>query len=269
MKNAILTTILLFAVAMTAAAQPEIAPRTVETEGLHGLVRMVVTTWNYMLSDSSGYAVDNSTTMTFDTAGRLTMYVEMGSDGLDGVYSYDYDTQGRISRYQLHYGEPHTETYVYDDGGRLWYTEVRYSDAFQESNHGNVVTAYDKQGRVLTIEDTMWKQTYVYSYNQDGTLRSITTQYNKGETTMYYGQHGLDSVTGTKYYEYDDNGNVVKMVTKWPNLNEIYTITYTYDKADFDMYGNWWFRKITCSDGTQAFERRQIIYYEEEKNKNK
>ena len=265
MKNALLITILLCAVAMATTAQPEVAPRTVETEGMHGPVRMVVTTWNYKLSDSSGYAIDNSTTMTFDTAGRLTMYVEMGSDGLDGVYSYDYDAQGRIARHRLHFGEPHTETYVYDNAGRLLYTEVRYSDAFHESDHRNVVKAYDQQGRGLAIEDTAWKQTYVYAYNQDGTPKIISTKFNKGETTLYYGQYGLDSVSGVgvHYYQYDNKGNVVKDVSKWPNLNQVYTTTYTYDESDFDMYGNWWFREMTYSDGKQTFERRQIIYYED------
>lgn len=264
MKKVLLTTILLCAMAITAAAQPEM-PRTVTSEGLRGPVRMVVTTWNYESPDSSGgYAISCSTTQTFDTAGRLTMHIEMDAVGLDNVLSYDYDAQGRITKVQSYFGEPYTETYVYAPDGRLLYTEVSYVDAFAESNCRNEVTDYDKQGRVLAFKNTTYGYICDYAYHTDGSLKSLTSKHGQREETSYYGPYGLDSVSGTKYYTYDERGNVVQTVSKWPNLNQTRKVSYSYDDY-FDSYGNWKLRNLTYSDKDEtfeAFERRQIIYYE-------
>ncbi len=265
MKKVLLTTILLCAVVATVVAQPDIVPRTVVSEGLRGPVRMVVTVWSYESPDSSGaYAINCSTTQTFDTAGRLTMHIEMDANGLDNVLSYEYDAYGHITKVQSHFGEPYTETYVYAPDGRLLYTDMRFVDVFAQYNCRNEVTAYDKQGRVLAVEDSTNRYTYVYAYHTNGTLKSLTSKYRQSEETSYYGPYGLDSVSGSCYYTYDDQGNVVQKVTKSPNITQQSVISYKYDEY-IDSYGNWMHRNLSYSDDNQtfeAFENRQIIYYE-------
>ena len=256
MKNVLLT-ILLCAVALTAAAQPALSPITAKVTGLKGRVKMVSTAMLFIFGDE-GYGISTVTTSLYDTDGRLTDETEQSADGLDGDRSYRYDTQGRIASVRFAGGDGgRNEIYRYATDGRLLGVEaVDHQDG---ERRGYIVTEYDAHGRPAAMSDTTYGITYTFTYTAQGTLATSTmTRFDK-PTVTYYGTNGKDSVMyngrRTAVFQYNNRGDLVSM-------QRLVTCTYTYDDTFRDCYGNWLWRKITYNDGTEFFEDRTIIYYE-------
>lgn len=73
-----------------------------------------------------------------------------------------------------------------------------------------------------------------------------------------------DGTLLTDIFTYDDNGNLVKKVTKseGPDGDYITTFDYNYDSDSFDEHGNWVKRNVHCSDTNMKdyLETRKIYY---------
>ena len=271
MKKTPLTTILLCAAAMTATAQPVATSPTVASEGLHGPVKMVMSSTIFNTTEGDA-AISTSQTWLFDTAGRLTDYISMSEDGIQhGTATYRYDAHGRLASTSYWGGDAsHDGKYIYTDDGRLLRIEVVYHQ--DESKMAYFVTGCDAQKHITAIMDTSnGGITYRYSYDDAGQLKTSSyTMFGKPVVT-YYGPYGIDSTVseGTKsIYQYNERG---ELILERLNLFSISTEPqwiYTYDPDWRDKYGNWHWRKITTlPDGTEYVEDRLIIFYDEENKK--
>ena len=270
MKKALLTTILLCAVAMTAASQPVIVPPTVASEGLHGPVKMVMSSTIFNTNEGDA-AISTSQTWLFDSAGRLTDNISMSEDGMHDLATYRYDAHGRLAS-ASHWGgdASRDEKYIYANDGRLLRIEVSWHQ--DESTHAYLVTGYDAQKRTTVIKDTANREiTYRYSYDDAGRLKTSSyTMFGKPIVT-YYGPYGIDSTVseGAKTtYQYNERGELFFERYKHFSISTEPQWNYTYDSDWHDKYGNWHSRRITLPDGTECTEDRLIIFYDEE-NKQK
>lgn len=260
--------ILLCAAAMTAMAQPVIVPPTVASEGLCGPVKMVMSSKIFNTTEGDA-AISTSETWLFDAAGRLTDYISMSEDGMHGVMTYRYDAFGRPASASYWGGDAsRDEKYIYADDGRLLRIEVSW---FQdESTQSYLVTGTNSQKRTTAIMDTSGGGiTYRYSYDDAGRLKTTSyTMFGKPVVT-YYGPYGMDSTVseGAKTtYQYNERGELVLERQVHFSISNEPQSTYTYDPDWRDQYGNWHARTITLPDGTEYFEDRRIIFYEEENN---
>lgn len=255
MKKALLTTMLLFA-AIMAAGQTLVTP-TCRNHGLKGKVHIVQYAWLYDTGD--GYAIGNTKTQVYDTAGRLVYELEMSPDGLDDDLYYTYDSLGRLATETTTKHEPFTDTYHYGPDGRLLTIERRHSsEPFTEFDNTMTVQRYDTKGRPTELKT--YGQPRLYSYWPNGEIRHVSEpdiKYN-----AYYNEQGLldsiNAISSRHYYHYNESGDLISEDTHTSTAH--FHTEYTYDF--FDSHGNWTDRTMDSNDGTNSFDRRTIIYYE-------
>ena len=244
-----------------------VIPPTVTSEGLHGPVKMVMSSTIFNTTEGDA-AISTSETWLFDTAGRLTDNISMSEDGMHDLATYRYDAHGRIASASYRGGDAtRDETYIYTDDGKLLRIEVSWFH--DESTQAYLVTGCDAQKRTTAIKDTAnGGITYRYSYDDAGRLKTSSyTMFGKPVVT-YYGPYGMDSTVskGAKTtYQYNDRGELVLERLKHFSISNEPQSTYTYDPDWRDQYGNWHSRRITLPDGTECFEDRLIIFYDENK----
>lgn len=262
----LMTTILLCAATMMAAAQPTIAPPTLASEGLRGPVKMVMSSTLYT-TESGDAAICTSETWLFDSDGRLTDYLSMSDDGQNYSTTYRYNAQGGLASASYRGGDgTREETYVYAADGGLLRIEVDYPG---ESKLAYLVTGTDAQKRPTTMLDTSSEGvSYSFSHDNSGRQKTVTTTMFGKQTVTYHGLYGIDSTISPNeriVYQYNEHGDLALRVWKNYNIPAEHRDTYTYDLHWIDRYGNWRWRKITFHDGTEFsefFEDRQIIYNE-------
>lgn len=274
MKKVLLTTILLSAVAMTASAQNiSVTSPTLRNDNLKGPVRAVLTTTVYEVGEGDEYGFFQVENSSYDTVGRLLYSINTSPDGLDDVFTYNYDSLGRLATVDSRRREVYTDTYRYNAAGQLESIEERWP---KEGGKNSLNTTYnvvrrDSQGRPLRIEGDMnedgMRWVYSYEYRADGHTVIQKVEPQGMETRKYYNQRGtLDSAMygSTKTtFTYNEHGDM----TEYRDLNafsaeRITTYSYPEEEWLFDKYGNWTTRYITFHDGSKCFETRTIIYYE-------
>lgn len=272
MKKALLTTILLCAVAMTAAAQNiYVTAPTLRNDNLKGPVRAVLTTTVYEVEEGDEFGSFQVENCSYDTAGRLLYSIYLLSSGIDGVTTYDYDSQGRLTKVSARQVPTYTETYHYNDSDQL--ESIEYIGHEQEKSTYHVVKR-DTKGRPLLIEETpsgdSLHYTESYEYCVDGySVTERNGRYGIIRRTYYNINGTKDSVvTGQNFketYIYNANGNLLEeRVDGMSNYPDGAVVTYRYPEEEWltDRHGNWTTRYITGANGNKFIEMRTIIYYE-------
>jgi len=179
-------------------------------------------------------ALSQSTTYTYDTAGRMVTE----TDPLSRSTAFAYNSRGKLtSRTKPDNG---TITYVYDAVGRI--LEKHYPDnttaTYSYDQNGNMITAanqnigyaftYDVNNRLTGVTDSFYR-TVTYQYDAAGNRTSMTSP--EGLTTTYtYNDAGRLTGTGNfaGYFTltYDAAGRRTQLA--YPNGT---TAAYTYDAA--------------------------------------
>lgn len=176
-----------------------------------------------MPKDASDYIYTDNVYFTYDNLNRVTtrknynLDIFGGTDNfiLGGVYTYEYDADGRMSKSMLYWDEEKTRlfekvTYEYDVDGRL-INKTRESDQFGQ------FVADDKQE---------------YEYDSEGRLVKVsgyTLDYSTGQLVVY------NYIT----YDYDDNGNMIEMTAMIADETVTEKHEYKYDttaKASETIY---------------------------------
>ncbi len=250
MKKALLTTVLFFALAMTAAAQQELFVPTAASDGLKGPVYVVQATRWYTYGNQDVYPYTST-----DVYGRdgLKMYNTYISEvGYCETVLYWKDKQGRLTD-MIYDGNEYGPHYVYSDDGRLLYICKWNYDSICKNDTLLWATAYDKQGRTLEISDKD-KPLYRYKYRSDGSLLSAE---RIDCWTIYYNKQGqIDSISGDHKIVYNKYGDEAECIYYHHGTEH-----YNYG-SDRDQYGNWLSMDFV-RDSTHYYVRRQIIYYED------
>ena len=251
MKKALLTTIILFTLAMTATAQQELFVPTAASDGLKGPVYVVQTTRWYTYGNQDVYPYTST-----DVYGRdgLKMYNTYISEvGYCETVLYGKDEQGRLT--SIYYdGNEYGSHYIYSNDGRLRYICSDGYDTVYRNDTTLWVTAYDKQGHTLEISDKD-KPLYRYKYRSDGSLLSAE---RLDCWTIYYNLQGqIDSISGDHKIVYNKYGDEAECIYYRHGTEQ-----YNYG-SDRDQYGNWLSMDFV-RDSTHYYVRRQIIYYDEE-----
>ncbi|PSJ26946.1 hypothetical protein B7P34_20355 [Streptosporangium nondiastaticum] len=148
-------------------------------------------------------ALGNTTEMTYDSAGRMTMRKSPSSVGLAETWTYD--SAGNIASHS-------------DSRGKTW----RYG--------------YDSANRITTSTDPSGGKV-TYDYTERGALAGVTTPQGKKTTYAYDGAGNRTSVTsplGEKTtFRYDAMGRVTAVTDPRGNATgagpKAFTTTYSYD----------------------------------------
>lgn len=273
MKKALLTTIFFCAALMVAAQNIYVTASTLRDDNIKGPVRAVLTTTVYEIGEGDEYGFFQVENSNYDTAGRLQYRINTSPDGLDDVFTYNYDNLGHLSTVTSHRREVYTDTYRYNAAGQLETIEERWPEEGGKSSLNTTYTVVqrDSQGWPLRIESDMngegMRWVYSYEYRTDGHTVTQKVEPQGIEMRKYYNQQGtLDSAIygSTKTtFTYNEHGDM----TEYRDLNaysdeRITTYSYPEEEWLFDKYGNWTTRYITFHDGSRCFEMRTIIYYE-------
>lgn len=257
MKKALLTTILLCAVAVTATAQRELSVPT--AAGIKGPVHVVQATRWYDYEGQDVWPLTWS-----DAYGRdgLLMYEIYSTEWGDVEKTYYWkDKQGRLTDL-IYYGTGKGYHYIYSDDGRLLFI---INDAHDKGDKDDtlLVTKYDGQGRTLELSSND-KTKYRYTYYPDGQLFSAE---QVDAWTRYYNRQGLEDSTrqyyGFERHVYNEHGDEIEQIIINNATGDTVTVRYNYG-ADRDRYGNWLSMDFE-RDGIHYYVRRHIIYYEEKK----
>ena len=203
------------------------------------------TAWTDKNGGTTTYRFDAASQLTEvkDAAGGLTRYaydtvgrVKTVTDALDHQTNYDYDAVGRIVGVTDALGN--SVGYTYDENGNLLtktdeegavisYTydkENRISSI--ESDLGTTYFAYDKLGRVVSVEDTDG-HVETTEYDGDGNAAAFTDKESWRTVYSYDASGRLAEETrpdgGKTSYEYNSNGNCTKITDAEGN---VYTCEY-------------------------------------------
>ena len=166
---------------------------------------------------------DSLSADVYDPANRLIQ----STDRLDGISSYTYDTNDRITSITAPNGV--VTTFVYDVLGRL--LEEHSPD------RGTLTYTYDLADNVTSITDGRGI-TATYSYDNLERVTSVTYPDATENVTYSYDNCTLGTglicartdEAGTDTYEYDAFGNVVAMTHT--ELGVTYNMGYSYDGDD-------------------------------------
>ena len=119
MKKALLTTILFCAALSVTAQNIYVTAPTLRNDNLKGPVRAVLTTTVYEVEEGDEFGSFQVENCSYDTAGRLLYSIYLLYSGIDGVTTYDYDSQGRLTKVSARQVPTYTETYHYNDSDQL------------------------------------------------------------------------------------------------------------------------------------------------------
>lgn len=158
-------------------------------------------------------ALGGKTTYTYDESGNMTSV----TDANGNTTEYAYDTCGHCVRAVNAIGQ--TAESTYDVCGNI----------ITETDFGGKLTTYtyDAMNRIKTKTNT--DGTITYSYNNDGTISSVSDR--SGVTYLTYsGEYGLSKITypNNRYveYSYDLAGRLKTIITQYS------TTSYEYDLLD-------------------------------------
>ena len=155
------------------------------------------------------------TTFTYTATGLMLTRTETDTTTLDTrTTTYTYDTNGNV----LTIDGPRTDidditTYTYDTMGNRASMSIDPDGAGPEPAHVTNYTSYDNSGRLLSMTDPNGVVTDL-TYDERGRLLT---------RTIAPGTSGIATTT----FEYDDVGNLTKLIT--PDSNEL---IYIYDSAN-------------------------------------
>ena len=151
----------------------------------------------------------------FDADGYVRTDTDYANGKETGKSTNTYDKNGNMIKRTTNNvsGGTYTDTYEYDkDGNMVAHDNANYSE----------VNTYDKDGNVLTTTN----------YNADGSLsgKSANTYDKNGNLTVSETLYPQSSFDDTKWvYEYDKNGNMVK-ITQYDASGKVHGRTVkTYD----------------------------------------
>lgn len=186
----------------------------------------------------------------YDANSLLVQTGNINADGTTyGVTTYEYDEKGRPI---LQKDAGGTISLEYDEQDRI----VKRVRAWWTQND-TTLYAYDEQGNLIEQiyqpADTSWWDKYTWEYNEYGDVikRTVQTFTQEGDS-----QTIVDTVVhtyGNKEKEYDENGNLTKVVYEDGSYN-----AYEYDEAGNEI-------KYTSYYGENDFI---IFYYTYDENGN-
>ena len=218
----------------------------------------------------------NTITNTYDSNG----YLASKTNAMGNVTHYTYGDNGNMQ--ELTDAEGNTVTNDYNAKGLITsinamgidIMKVSYDDkgntTSTEDALGNVISyAYDNKGNLTSVTDEIGTYMNV-TYDSHGNVKTSTNGVNtKAEftydennnctsKTLTYTSEGV-SKTVTKYYSYDDAGNLVQIIDSDGNIttteyNSIGKVAVATDEKgrqtsyEYDDLGN--LSKITYADGT-------------------
>jgi len=173
-----------------------------------------------------GYVIYNWTDYKYDDAGNLKKII----DAYSNEHDFEYDTRGNLSRFVDARG--FDTQYKYDDYSRvvevanekghavLLDYDSRDNLTIVKTEAGTVEMAYDAQDRLhsMIYGDPQERRSYVYGYNVNGQLKSVTSP--DGTVTSYV---------------YDESGNLIQVIHdgvvlfeyEYDDLNRIIQIRYS------------------------------------------
>ena len=168
-------------------------------------------------TDAFGNTVKNF----YDTrTGQLVRMVNNVNSAAESVYTYEYDTAGRL----VSSTDPLSgiSTYTYDKTGNI--------SSVTDPMGGTTTYTYDPMGRITAICNA-GGSTSRYTYDENGKLSE--SENARGQKTKYeydaLGRVGsFADEAGTADYFYDNNGNVLSITEKLPDGTSR-TISRTYD----------------------------------------
>ena len=146
-------------------------------------------------------------------------YDELGRITDDGVNSYSYDGQLRLSQIS---GVRQDINYTYDGFNRI--TKVRYDGI---NNYSNNYT-YDKNGNCTSVNDTQ--------YDYDGLNRLTSVKFSGGTISYSYRKDSKLSMVEypngmTTTFDYDEVGRLTGKQTKLSNGTVVAGYSYILDKV--------------------------------------
>ncbi|MBA2947606.1 golvesin C-terminal-like domain-containing protein [Streptomyces himalayensis] len=166
---------------------------------------------------------ERKTTYTYDRAGNLRTTTEpkgslTTSDTADYVTTNNYDAVYQLT--SVVNAKQETVSYEYDNVGNLVTVIDPKKNATAVTTDYTTKTAYDLNHRVTTVTDATGKFTK-RTYDKDS-LVLTTTDAENNTTTVTYDERGMQSEVKVPYegtttrstkYEYDQVGNVTKVIT--------------------------------------------------------
>ena len=180
---------------------------------------------------TQSHEAENSTVLyTYDAAGRLLSEDVQAATGSSRTQTYSYDEQGRLSEHKTRLtDDTSVRTYTYDEQGRVIAETVTGYGAcsFTYSYGENGL----RSGRIYTFGDTVYTQTLTYdeyrcltefsSKNDQGGSSKITVTYTDGGKTCTKKGNG-ETVKYTLFYYPDGVPSTVQwqaLYSGWINPN--------------------------------------------------
>ena len=211
--------------------------------------RTVTYTYNgegsiYSISDTdSGYTYY----YTYDSLGRLIDSRAEKNNATVLQTRQEYDDSNRLTKQYLNLlDKTITESYNYsDDNGKLTgFGKNIKANGQQSGTQINTTIQYDKLERLSTVTTPVWKATYNYVTVPNTT--NTTTQVSSLGYTAPVGS----SLSALSYsYEYDELGNLKKIVDPTTNTTREYT---------YDALGQMTREKLTSNSGTTTTNTYKI-----------
>lgn len=133
----------------------------------------------------SGSSSTSSTAYAYDDAGHLVKEASTYSYGGEATtYAFGYDEQGRVTSYEIPYGDGNIRvSLTYDDAGRV----ATGTTAYPNSSGANPLQtfSYDDAGRLIKVRDSYNASTtdytdYDLSYDDAGRLVKVRESYASG-----------------------------------------------------------------------------------------
>ena len=227
----------------------------------------------------------------FSKDGKLTSYVDGGSQRKEKRFDYEYNEDGILAK-EIYYDDvedkerENTYCYYYNKnkqlskieakneyGGlmkktkRTYLDSITYKDIIYESRYSDGRTEIYKNGLLISSSDNGESHHFTYD-NQNRLIQEkfkgiecdeyirlrVWKKYKKANT-FSIGHVPEKKVDYTKKYFYNDKGLVSKTITTGIRFT-VGTAFYTYK---YDDHGNWIQRIITI--GNKKFYRGRLILY--------
>jgi YD repeat-containing protein len=202
------------------------------------------------ITGSTNGKVTGKSMYKYDDNGQCISYIT-GKEKTE----YRYNEQHLISETNEYYdGKINLQTrYTYNDSGLCTLEES--SDPIEHVTFANITTSYNEKGQPTDIAyrfmyDTTSNFSVSYRYDDAGNLeKSIRV-------------NAENKITSSSKFDYDDHGNIVREKSMWFDTEtgqEMYS-TYTY-AYEYDEQGNWVKMTTWLDDKPYAEEVRTIVYY--------
>jgi RHS repeat-associated protein len=202
------------------------------------------------VDNDSDSAVDDgclSVAYQYDAKNRLTKVIQARIAGASSsrITEYTYDADDNLATVidPRHAGTGRSTAYTYDDANRL--TKIAYPDV-----HYYTDFTYDEAGRRLSMKDTrgaceagystncavntMKDDTTYYTYDDNGRLLTVQTNFADTARTVTYGYDAAGNRTSVTYpdskvasYDYDELNRMENVSASWFSGDT----TYAYDAA--------------------------------------